>query len=199
MQDRYAGDIGDFVKLGLLRAISQGRKLGVAWYRFPDERHNEDGRHVSYLNRPEQYSSFDPDLFDHLKRITEDERSISSLLPMLGNAASFEESLSVSEISPRLRRRWREKWFSRALDQLSECDLVFADPDNGIVDDSDWRKGNAKFGKQIPLGEVRALARGRCAVIYHHNTRRRGGARHRSRTLVKRNRPAWTGGQSNRL
>jgi len=46
MQDRYAGDVGDFVKLGLLRAISPGRKLGVAWYRYPDEAHNGDGRHT---------------------------------------------------------------------------------------------------------------------------------------------------------
>ena len=62
MQDRYAGDIGDFVKLGLLRALSPGRKLGIAWYRFPDEDHNGDGRHVGYLDRPEAYSSFDPEL-----------------------------------------------------------------------------------------------------------------------------------------
>jgi hypothetical protein len=32
MQDRYAGDVGDFVKLGLLRAISPGYALGLAWY-----------------------------------------------------------------------------------------------------------------------------------------------------------------------
>ncbi len=37
MQDRYAGDIGDFVKLGLLRAISPGYALGLAWYHVPDE------------------------------------------------------------------------------------------------------------------------------------------------------------------
>lgn len=27
----------------------------------------------------------------------------------------------------------------------------------------------------MPLAEVQELAKGRCAVIYHHNTRRRGG------------------------
>ncbi len=175
MQDRYAGDVGDFVKLGLLRALSQGRKLGVAWYRFPDESHNGNGRHISYLDKPEQYSSLDPDLFDHLGRVTKDTRTVSSLLPMLGNATCFDEGLDISTVPPRQRRSWRKAWFSRALDQLSECDLVFADPDNGIVDDSDERKGSLKFGKQIPLAEVRALARGRCAVIYHHNTRRQGG------------------------
>ena len=30
MQDRYVGDIGDFAKYGLLRAVSEGKKLGDA-------------------------------------------------------------------------------------------------------------------------------------------------------------------------
>ena len=32
MQNRYVGDIGDYVKYGLLRALADGRQLGVAWY-----------------------------------------------------------------------------------------------------------------------------------------------------------------------
>jgi hypothetical protein len=60
MQDRYAGDIGDFVKLGLLRAISPGYALGLAWYHVPDEGHNDDGRHIGYTAQPETYSALDP-------------------------------------------------------------------------------------------------------------------------------------------
>ncbi|MCE5973424.1 hypothetical protein LZA78_08030 [Sinirhodobacter sp. WL0062] len=175
MQDRYAGDVGDFVKLGLLRALSLGRRLGVAWYRFPDEDHNKDGRHVSYLASPARYGSLDRLLFDYLKEVVVDARSISSLLPLLGDAVSSDECLDVAGISANQRRPWRREWFARVLADLSGCDLVFADPDNGIVDNSERRKGSVKFGKQIPIGEVRALAQGRCAVIYHHNTRRRGG------------------------
>ncbi len=56
MQDRYAGDLGDFLKLGLLRwlvAPSFGaapERLGVVWYLAPDESHNADGKHVAYLD-----------------------------------------------------------------------------------------------------------------------------------------------------
>ncbi len=175
MQDRYAGDIGDFVKLGLLRALMPGRRLGVAWYRFPDESHNSDGRHISYLSRQARYSSLDPHLFDHLGKVVVDARTIASLLPVLGDVAASDESLDVASVPPSLRRGWRRSWFSRVLETLRECDLVFADPDNGVVDDRDDRKGRSKFGKQIPVEEVVALARGRCAIIYHHNTRRRGG------------------------
>ena len=57
MQDRYVGDIGDFGKYGLLRAISgmhdpvrnQHLQLGIAWYLFPDESHTADGKFTGYL------------------------------------------------------------------------------------------------------------------------------------------------------
>lgn len=175
MQDRYAADVGDFVKLGLLRALSPGRQLGVAWYRYPDENHNGDGRHITYLDQPHKYEHLDPALFSHLRNITKEARSINSLLPVLEGVISSDETVDSSTISPRERRSWRTAWFKRLMGRLSLCDLVFADPDNGIIDDGDWRKGRAKFGKQIPLAEIQELAQGRCAVIYHHNTRRRGG------------------------
>jgi len=175
MQDRYAGDIGDFVKLGLLRAISPGYLLGLAWYHFPDEGHNNDGRHIGYLDQSELYGTLDPNLFEHLVSVVVGERSIASLLPTLPDAISSKELLDLTEVPSWQKREWRRVWFTNVLDDLKKCDLVFADPDNGIVDDSDARKGRPVFGKQIPLDEVQRLAQGRCAVIYHHNTRRKGG------------------------
>ena len=50
MQNRYVGDIGDYLKLGILRALSPGYHLGVAWWLFPDEAHNRDGRHIGYMS-----------------------------------------------------------------------------------------------------------------------------------------------------
>lgn len=135
MQDRYAGDVGDFVKLGLLRAISPGRRLGVAWYRFPDEGHNGDGRHIGYLEHPHEYEALDPRLFHHLRDVVSRERSIASLFPVLAAATSADESLDVAGVAARARRNWRRRWFSGVLDKLSGCDLVFADPDNGIIDE----------------------------------------------------------------
>src|ERR1039457_5750770 len=59
MQERYAGDVGDFGKFGLLRHLcgetAQDKhprmKAGVIWYRVGDETHNADGRHTPYLDR----------------------------------------------------------------------------------------------------------------------------------------------------
>ena len=54
MQDRYVGDIGDFAKYGLLRALGRRRRLGVAWYRRtePDPPNANDGRHTDYGLNP---------------------------------------------------------------------------------------------------------------------------------------------------
>ena len=44
VQDRYVGDVGDFGKYGLLRALCGGDlTLGVVWYLYPDEEANNDG------------------------------------------------------------------------------------------------------------------------------------------------------------
>jgi len=50
MQDRYAGDVGDFGKFGMLRCIENtGLRVGVNWYLVGDESHNNDGKHIGYL------------------------------------------------------------------------------------------------------------------------------------------------------
>ena len=69
MQDRHARDIGNFSKLGLLRALEAGGlSIGLNWYLTPDETHNGDGRHVQYLDQDE-YRSCDEGLQLGLKRI----------------------------------------------------------------------------------------------------------------------------------
>lgn len=176
MQDRYAADISDYVKLALLRYLSAGRKLGVAWYLFPGEDHNADGKHTTYLNYPERWRRLDPDLFEALGSVVATSRSIAALEASGTLDATFsrEQLTSASLLAPD-RPQWRTGWFSRVLSDLKKANLIFADPDNGLVDDSAQRRRQKNFGKQIPLSEARALAHGRTAVIYHHNTRRAGG------------------------
>jgi hypothetical protein len=77
MQNRYVADFGDYVKLSILRALMgepQRVRLGVAWWLFPDERHNGDGNHREYLQRPEQWKRFDPDLFESLATIDKEKK-----------------------------------------------------------------------------------------------------------------------------
>jgi hypothetical protein len=69
MQNRYVGEIGDYLKLGTVRALSPGYRLGVAWWLLPDENRNKDRRHIDYVKQPAQWRQFDPPLFDALGEI----------------------------------------------------------------------------------------------------------------------------------
>lgn len=177
MQDRYAGDIGDYAKQALLRAISPGLSLGIAWYLYPDEGHNADGRHIDYLDQPQKWRDLDPELFDALSATVRDRRSVSALQAagVTKEARFAGEPIATGELPARERSDARQAWFDRTLTALSGCELVFADPDNGLIDDISDRRRERKFGKQMPLAEALAFSHGRQAVIYHHNTRYRGG------------------------
>lgn len=176
MQNRYAGDIGDYIKLALLRHLSVGLKLGVAWYLFPNESHNDDGKHTKYLSDPEKWRQLDPILFDSLAIVVSRERSITALQSTnVLNAIYSSEPLTSADLPAGDRPEFRSRWFENTRKQLERCDLVFADPDNGIVNDNEHRRRQKVFGKQIPLSEAKAIADGRSAIIYHHNTRFKGG------------------------
>ena len=177
MQDRYVGDIGDYAKLALLREVSSGRRLGVAWWRYPDENHTEDGRHISYLRQPGEWRSFDPKVFDGLGRIVHaGDRTVSALQneKLLPGAVFCDEVIPTGAAPQRLRVE-REAWFGRVQSRLSGCDVVFLDPDNGLEPDG-YSLGAISGGKCVSLAQINALAApGRTLVVYHHQTRRKGG------------------------
>ncbi len=177
MQNRYVGDIGDYLKLGILRALSPGYRLGVAWWLYPDEAHNQDGRHIGYLQRPDLWRHFDPNLFDALAKIVSsgqrDVRALetTNLLP----GAIFASDVIPIGGTIAGRPYMRPRWFETVRHTLEEADLVFVDPDNGL-EPAGYRHGSSKAGKSILLSELRELATpGRCLIVYHHQTRRKGG------------------------
>lgn len=179
MQDRYVGDIGDFVKIALLRALSPGRSLGVAWFLTPDEQHNGDGRHIAYLSRPDSWRPLDPSVFDGLHAlINRGTRSIDELEHLLPEARFHRRRLVEPQSRP--------GWFEELDTSLSDCDFLFLDPDNGL-EPAGYRAGRAKSIKSVTYDEVARLLRpGRALVIYHHQTRMPGGHDQEIQTLAQR-------------
>lgn len=152
-------------------------KLGVAWYLYPDESHNADGRHITYLDQPDHWRDLDPDLFDALENTVRNQRSVQALesTKMLAGATFVRDVIDSAGTHASARCDERTRWFSQVTQSLAGCNLVFADPDNGLIDDSPHRRRDRKFGKQMPLSEALALAENRQLIIYHHNTRYPGG------------------------
>ncbi len=151
MQNKYVGDIGDFGKYGLLRHLTgmtdratpgDALRLGVVWYLFPDD-NSGDGQSINYLsNTPandRKFRSCDTDLYDDLHKIVmvENDRKIariekSGILPE--STLYYERVLSYEQDQKRpSREATRKSWLGGALVAMSEADVAFVVPDNGIA------------------------------------------------------------------
>ena len=189
MQDRYAGDLGDFGKYGLLRRLtSPGThnatlRLGVDWRLVPDESHSNDGRFTGYLdpNARNQtlFRSCDPELYDALRQMVHTQtRSVAQvrnagILP--ADTRYHEEPLSFHDIPPgpgsrEKRTARRTRWLQAALDLTHDCDLVFFDPDNGL--DTKTQPHHRTGPKYVFPDELQPyVQRGQSLVIYQHTNR----------------------------
>jgi hypothetical protein len=187
MQDRYVGDVGDYLKLGLLRWLTTGTpapRLGVVWYRTPDEAHNADGKHIAYLRSDHAAArmlrQFDPDLYDRLAELVADGRrsvvDLSAAGTLPATTVYFDDHLDLADlpIGARVERTERRTaWLARALSATKECDLIFADPDNGIrsTAHSVGPHRNRSI-KHAYLNELAAFTtNGQSLVVYHHADR----------------------------
>ena len=172
MQDRYAGDIGDFGKIGLLKALqAQGLSIGVNWYLVEpmDTERKSDGTYKQEDGKyliPEKLQVCDTLLAEKLTKIAKsDHRSIRSLDQgnFILNARYYSEPVSVAG---------REEWHKKALDLLNDLDIVFVDPDNGMLVKSVGKK-SVKSVKYTFYEEVRDyVRRGQSVLIYNHRSRK---------------------------
>ena len=172
MQNRYTGDIGDFSKLGLLRALSKaGFSIGLNWYLTPNETHNEDGKHTKYLYQAEQYRFLDSQLFDELKRIIDsDRREISEMeKPEILNAKFFSEILDFPNTSD--IREVRRDWHSCALQEMKGNHIVCLEPDNGLIVPS--ATGTRRENKYVLRKELQDYYQQGSSVIYYQHKARK--------------------------
>lgn len=175
MQNRYTGDIGDFAKLGLLRALqTAGLTIGVNWYLVPDESHNDDGRFTNYPS----LRSCDEALWDALKAILDeasldpDQRNVSKLqTDCILKAEFYSEPLDFTDNNKSERTAIRNDWHTHALEKLKDLDLVFVDPDNGLLVPT--AAGTAKENKFVTPDELAAYYHQGSTVFYYQHKARR--------------------------
>ena len=166
MKDQYFGDINDYRKYGLLRAIigAGDFRLLVAWMLTPDDG-STDGKFISYLDNPKKWSQHDPVLFQALKeRLACGQQRRVSLIEqshLLPQAEYF--SSCVPDVGAE-----RSAWFKSLIQQAQDCDFVFLDPDNGLEVKSK-KYGNKNSSKYLYWSEVRELwDAGKSLLIYQH-------------------------------
>lgn len=166
MKNQYFGDINDFKKYGLLRAIwaASGLRLGVAWMLTPDDG-STDGKFIRYLDQPSQWEHYDPDLFNALKGFLNSgyKRGVGLFerSDLLENAGYFSNEVSDGAEA-------RKTWFDSLEKFASYYDLIFLDPDNGLEVKS-RPYGSRNSSKFLYWREVEALWKsGKSLLIYQH-------------------------------
>jgi hypothetical protein len=190
MQNRYTGDVGDFGKYGLLRALC-GRvivdnkpefKLGIIWCLFPDESHTKDGLHISYLDlcnsNNRHFRHLDPSLYDQMfafvvcgnRNVAVIQKSVifSEGTGFFAEPLSFNDLHYSGPLSLQERLLRRNNWLETARKTMQPFDLVFFDPDNGIASDS-LKPSAKKAPKFIFFPDLNPyIHRGQSIIIYHH-------------------------------
>lgn len=173
MQDRYAGDIGDFGKIALLQALqAHGMKIGVNWYRVeplasemqPDGTFKaQDGKHVKIpVNLQKGHENLAEALHGIIDR---NERSVEVIeeLNLIPGVVYHHDYLTVEN---------RTEWNQKALETLESATLVFLDPDNGLQVKSVGEK-SARSIKYAFYKEVKKyMERGQSVLVYNHRCRK---------------------------
>jgi len=166
MKNQYFGDISDYMKYGLLRALQStgDSRLLVAWLLTPDD-NKRDGRFRSYLQEPDKWKRFDPKLYSWLasKRLS----TCTPRVSLIEESRLLPRARFYSALVPD-KRDERDRWREGLLKSAEGMDLVFLDPDNGIEVKSKpiGYKGSSKY---VSWREISDLWSGGCSVlIYQH-------------------------------
>ncbi|MBN1356486.1 hypothetical protein JXA40_09535 [bacterium] len=169
LKNQYFGDINDYRKYGLLRAIlaTGNFKLLIVWMLTRDDKSSNGGK-IDYLAQHTRWSKYDSRLYYSLRKLLKSgqPRKVSLLeqLNLLVDAEFY------SDLVPDFAEE-RDQWFQKLLERTSGSNLVFLDPDNGLEAESRpyGSKGSAKY---VFRNEIKELwSRNKSLLICQHFTR----------------------------
>lgn len=175
MKNQYVADIGDYGKYGMLRFFAlQGVNIGVNWYLTSNDG-STDGKFIDYLKQPERFQMFDSVVFNKLMQIAEKggNKSVEDVknLNIIPGAVFFSEYLNTDTLHCSERNYSRDIWFNKSLETLLGANLVFADPDNGVLT-SRKKKSSKGAQKYITRDELSKYYQNSNVVYYCHKGRR---------------------------
>jgi len=176
VQNRYSGDVGDFGKFGLLRHLLNDSQysLGINWYLFPDEGHNEDGKFTRYLLNPD-FELCDSGLHNKLKTVVSNKRCVQALeksnlfrckTTYFSNTVDFYTDFpSQTKKNKETRLSLRKKWQANTIANLSNSNVLFIDPDNGLQIESCKSLNQKKSGKFAYFNEISKFHEGKAFTV----------------------------------
>lgn len=166
MKDQYVGDINDFEKYAILRALDRACELPlvVCWMLTAPDATGE-GAKIEYLRKPLRYRHLDPEAFDLLARVVGSGQRYTRAIERDGvlEGACFVRGQLVDGLSSRAAM-FSELWAAAG----SEPALIFFDPDIGLAGKS-VRKAGKRSAMYLFSDELAdTYQRGHSVVVYQH-------------------------------
>jgi hypothetical protein len=168
MKVQYFGDVNDYRKFVLLRALSGiGEfKIGVCWM-LTEADGTGQGDKRGYLKQPKKWRAYDPVMFDVLAKAPA-EPTINDLRRLEAEAL-IAAATFFDEFTPD-SRPGRDSFHASCMAALADRNLVFLDPDNGL--EVKIPKGRKRSSKYAFLDEIAAhYDAARSILLYQHYPR----------------------------
>lgn len=166
MKHQYVGDINDYRKYALLRALAAdgANRVGVCWMLTPPDGKTDGGKR-GYLDKPKQYRHHDPEVFDVLAPTLHDKslRRVSYIQESgIIRGATFHNNKLLQAMNE------RAAYMLECQAKYADVDLVFFDPDTGIEKPT-TRIGLGDSIQYVFLDEVAVFyGGGKSVLIYQH-------------------------------
>lgn len=171
MKDQYIGDSKDYGKYRLLTTFIQttGLKLGVQWYRTPNDETQQGSTRLSGCRDPLHQKMLE---LTSGKRLKLEDIEHSEMLP--GNTVYFHDELCYE--SNQCNKVLRSAWHRKALSCLQDSDIVFLDPDIGLPTKvfigTDYRKQKIFYAPGSAYAQFEEIQdfwdRGQSLVVFQH-------------------------------
>jgi len=165
MQQRYLGDIHDFQKFIFVKFLSCAfnQKIGLNWYLVDPKQigvkevNKIDGEKRYFLKRNE-FKTIDRKIYDEFVKLK---------TKKLRNIETFTKKTHLSEYISFYNKKIpllnREKWFSDSLKFFNKKNIIFLDPDNGLLKNKKSRKISLKY---VLVNEIEAYLLKKKTIIF---------------------------------
>lgn len=167
MQERYLGDVHDYIKFCYLKFTSNNikQKIGLNWYLNNPEKINEhitnpnDGEKRNFKSQ-RKIKLTDNKLLYEIEELKKTENRILLSFTRKTHLKKFINFYNIELDKPR-----REKWFQESLIFFKKNNYIFLDPDNGLQPQK-VKSTQKKSVKYVLIDEIRKLIENNKSVTF---------------------------------
>ncbi|MAI29355.1 MAG: hypothetical protein CMP38_04005 [Rickettsiales bacterium] len=165
MQQRYLGDIHDFQKFIFVKFLSIffKKKIGLNWYLVDPKKIGEkevskkDGEKRYFLQKNE-FKTIDRKIYEECVRLKSEKFRNITIFTKKTHLNQY-----VSFYNKKIPIFNREKWLDDSLNFFKKKDIIFLDPDNGLLKNKKSKKISLKY---VLVSEIETYLSKKKTVIF---------------------------------